>query len=148
MYLFITILIFLAAILLVLIVLVQNSKGGGLASGFSASNQVMGVRKTTDFLEKATWTLAAVISVLSIVTCGFKPQEVTGQESIIKNEVETASKVDPNVVTPNFGEQSQAAGATQSAGAASQATDQTAGAAQQTSAPASTGAASTPAATK
>jgi len=62
MYLAITILIFLAALLLILIVLVQNSKGGGLSSGFSATNQVMGVRKTTDFLEKATWTLACSAS--------------------------------------------------------------------------------------
>jgi preprotein translocase subunit SecG len=46
------------AILLILIVLVQNSKGGGLASGFGQGNQVMGVKKTADFLEKATWTLA------------------------------------------------------------------------------------------
>ena len=55
MYVFISILILIASILLILIVLIQNSKGGGLASGFSSSNQIMGVRKTTDFLEKATW---------------------------------------------------------------------------------------------
>jgi preprotein translocase subunit SecG len=61
MYLAITILIFIVAILLILIVLVQNSKGGGLASGFASSNQVMGVRKTTDFLEKATWTLVGIV---------------------------------------------------------------------------------------
>ena len=36
----------------------QNSKGGGLAAGFSSTNQIMGVRKTTDFLEKATWGLS------------------------------------------------------------------------------------------
>ena len=56
MYVFISILILIASILLILIVLIQNSKGGGLASGFSSSNQIMGVRKTTDFLEKATWS--------------------------------------------------------------------------------------------
>jgi preprotein translocase subunit SecG len=49
-----------------LIVLIQNSKGGGLAAGFSSSNQIMGVRKTTDFLEKATWTLAVFMVVLSV----------------------------------------------------------------------------------
>ena len=54
MYIFITVLIFLAAILLTLLVLVQNSKGGGLAAGFSSGNQVMGAPKTADFLEKAT----------------------------------------------------------------------------------------------
>lgn len=51
--------IIVCAVLLILIVLVQNSKGGGLASGFGQGNQVMGVKKTADFLEKATWTLAA-----------------------------------------------------------------------------------------
>ncbi len=53
MYVFLSILIFIASVFLILIVLVQNSKGGGLASGFSSSNQIMGVRKTTDFLEKS-----------------------------------------------------------------------------------------------
>jgi preprotein translocase subunit SecG len=46
---------------------VQNSKGGGLASNFASSNQVMGVRKTADFLEKATWTLAISLLVLSLL---------------------------------------------------------------------------------
>ena len=59
MSIFIGILILITCILLILIVLVQNSKGGGLASNFSSSGQVMGVRKTADFLEKSTWTLIA-----------------------------------------------------------------------------------------
>ncbi len=71
MYILATILIVLAAILMVLVVLVQNSKGGGLVSGFSSSNQIMGVRKTTDFLEKATWVLAITIVVLSVVATGY-----------------------------------------------------------------------------
>ncbi len=58
MYNFISILILIVCLLLVLIVLVQNSKGGGLASNFAETGQMMGVRKTADFLEKATWTLA------------------------------------------------------------------------------------------
>ena len=53
MYSLVSVLIIIACILLILVVLVQNSKGGGLASNFSASSQVMGVRKTADFLEKA-----------------------------------------------------------------------------------------------
>lgn len=65
-YVLISVLILITCILLVLIVLVQNAKGGGLASNFSASNQVMGVRKTTDFLEKATWTLAIVLLGLTL----------------------------------------------------------------------------------
>ncbi len=57
MYTLVAILTIIASILMILIVLVQNSKGGGLVSNFSSSNQIMGVRKTADFLEKATWTL-------------------------------------------------------------------------------------------
>ena len=57
MYLLFVILMVIAALLMCFIVLIQNSKGGGLASGFSSSNAIMGVRKTTDFLEKATWGL-------------------------------------------------------------------------------------------
>jgi preprotein translocase subunit SecG len=110
MYLLITILIFLAAVLLILIVLVQNSKGGGLASGFSSSNQVMGVRKTTDFLEKATWTLAGIVSFLCIISAGFVTTEDTdaSRQSIIKTEVQDAVKVDPNLTSPNFGNQQSA----------------------------------------
>ena len=67
MYIVFVILVVLASILMCLVVLIQNSKGGGLASGFASSNQIMGVRKTTDFLEKATWTLAAAMVVLSIL---------------------------------------------------------------------------------
>ncbi len=65
-YVLISVLILITCILLVLIVLVQNAKGGGLASNFSSSNQVMGVRKTTDFLEKTTWTLAIVLLALTL----------------------------------------------------------------------------------
>jgi len=64
----INILIIIASILLILIVLVQNSKGGGLASNFSSSNQILGVRKTTDFLEKATWTLAIALVCFCLIS--------------------------------------------------------------------------------
>lgn len=67
----ISILIIVVCVLLILVVLVQNSKGGGLASSFASSNQVMGVRKTADFLEKATWTLAASLLVLSVLSTSF-----------------------------------------------------------------------------
>ncbi len=66
MFYFILSLILLAAILLILVVLVQNSKGGGLASNFGPSNQILGARQTTDFLEKLTWGLALAVIVLSI----------------------------------------------------------------------------------
>jgi preprotein translocase subunit SecG len=66
LYVLLSVLILITCILLVLIVLVQNSKGGGLASNFASNNQIMGVRKTTDFLEKATWTLAIVLLFLTL----------------------------------------------------------------------------------
>ena len=89
MYLFITILILIASIFLILIVLVQNSKGGGLASGFSSTNQIMGVRKTTDFVEKATWTLAGTVVILSNVASAFLPSANTGSHG---SEIKDAKK--------------------------------------------------------
>ncbi|MFH1119922.1 MAG: preprotein translocase subunit SecG [Bacteroidota bacterium] len=65
-YILVSVLILITCVLLGLVVLVQNSKGGGLASNFSSSNQFMGVRKTADFLEKTTWTLAIVLLALSL----------------------------------------------------------------------------------
>jgi preprotein translocase subunit SecG len=67
MFVFLTILLLIVCALLILIVLVQNPKGGGLSSSFGQGNSVMGVRKTTDFLEKATWTLAIALLALSLL---------------------------------------------------------------------------------
>ena len=80
MYVLLTILIVIAAVLLTLLVIVQNSKGGGLAAGFSSGNQVMGAPKTADFLEKASWTLMAIIIVLSIVAVGFNKSNAASTE--------------------------------------------------------------------
>lgn len=86
----ISILIFLACCLLVLAVLIQNPKGGGLASGFQAGSQVMGVRRTADFLEKATWGLASAIIVLSIayttLSKGATPADGTSGETSTTKE--------------------------------------------------------------
>ncbi len=68
MYVLIVVLILIVAVLTVLVVLVQNSKGGGLASNFAGSNQYMGVRKTADFLEKATWGLAITMLFFVLVS--------------------------------------------------------------------------------
>ena len=104
MYIFLIALVILASLLMVLIVLVQNSKGGGLASGFSSNNQYMGVRKTTDFLEKTTWVLVAAMCGLSMMASAFIPREtVSGNESEISEQINNAVKVDPNLVAPNFG---------------------------------------------
>jgi preprotein translocase subunit SecG len=100
MYIFITVLIFIVCILLILIVLVQNSKGGGLASNFQSTGQVMGVRKTTDFLEKGTWVLAGALLFLSVVGTGFISREKDGEDqSRVQQQIETA--VDPTQV-PTF----------------------------------------------
>ena len=118
MYIAITILIFIVSIFLVLIVLAQNSKGGGLAANFSSTNQVMGVRKTTDFLEKATWTLAGIIVFLSITSAAFvkTDESSVAKQSIIKEEVENAVQVDPNInAAPNFQQEAAPQGQTESA---------------------------------
>ena len=94
MYIAFTIIIVILAILLVLLVLVQNSKGGGLASGFASGNQVLGAPKTTDVLEKASWTLAGLIVALSIFAAGFnKAQRATSaDESAIVEQVQHAAE--------------------------------------------------------
>ena len=69
MYSIFAILIILCSVLLVLIILIQNPKGGGLSSSFGGgANQMMGVKNTTDFLEKATWTLAISLIVLILAS--------------------------------------------------------------------------------
>lgn len=97
MYTFILVLIFIVCALLVLIVLVQNSKGGGLASNFSSSNQIMGVKKTTDFLEKATWFLAGSLLFLCLAAAmTIERSEVEGPKSQIEQQLKeskTATKV-------------------------------------------------------
>ena len=67
MYTAITILIVLTCVLLVLVVLVQNPKGGGISSGIIGSNQVMGVKKTSDFIERLTWGLAISLVFLCLI---------------------------------------------------------------------------------
>ena len=84
MYLLCVSLIVLVSVLMCLIVLIQNSKGGGLVSNLSSSNQILGVRKTTDFLEKSTWTLAVVLVLLCLVS----------SLSIPKNGIGTSTQVD------------------------------------------------------
>ncbi len=94
MYLFLIIIMLVAAILMCFIVLIQNSKGGGLASGFSSSNAIMGVRKTTDFLEKATWSLAAVLVVMSIATAYALPKHAVSHDAILE-QAQKEEKTNP-----------------------------------------------------
>jgi len=90
MYIFISILILIVCILLGLIVLVQNPKGGGLAANFGSANQFMGARQTADFLEKASWTLAVVLLVLSLTATMIIPRgNKTGnnQDTELQNKI-------------------------------------------------------------
>jgi preprotein translocase subunit SecG len=62
-----SILIIIVCVLLILVVLVQNSKGGGIQSQFGAATQIMGVKRGTEFIEKATWGLAIALIALSVL---------------------------------------------------------------------------------
>jgi preprotein translocase subunit SecG len=66
MFILLTIVAIIVCVLLGAIVLIQNPKGGGLASNFSSSSQLMGVQRTGDFLEKGTWILAIVLMFISL----------------------------------------------------------------------------------
>ncbi|MDE7152865.1 MAG: preprotein translocase subunit SecG [Muribaculaceae bacterium] len=89
LYTIIIVLTVIVAILLVGVVLVQKSKGGGLASNFAGSNQVLGVRRTNDFIAKATWVLAGIVAVLSIasVFCSPNANVATGSRMKTQNTV-------------------------------------------------------------
>jgi preprotein translocase subunit SecG len=102
MYLLLLILIVITGVLLSFIVLIQNSKGGGLASGFSSSNQIMGVRKTTDFLEKATWGLAAFMVVVSISIAYVLPRNSAQESSVISEQAKQEEATNPLINTSGF----------------------------------------------
>ena len=95
MYLFLVILMVVAAILMCFIVLIQNSKGGGLASGFSSSNEILGVRKTTDVLEKLTWGLAVFMVIASIATAYVMPSASQHDGSVIMEQAQQEEKTNP-----------------------------------------------------
>lgn len=101
-YTVITILILIVSVLLIGVVLIQNSKGGGLASSFSAQNQIMGVKKTTDFVEKATWVLISVVVFLSVVSFAFKDE---GKENA-GEEIEVID-LPPTAAPQDFGTQAE-----------------------------------------
>lgn len=110
-----SILIIIACILLVLAVLVQNPKGGGVNSALSNSTQMMGVRKTADFLEKSTWVLISVIVVLSLLVSTLDKPTITEKESEIKEQIENEPLQDvpqlpTNVPSPESSENSKPEG--------------------------------------
>ena len=90
MYIFLSILIVAACLLLIGAVLIQKSKGGGLASDYSQGNQFLGYRKTTDFIEKATWSLAVFICIVSILA-SFTMRPNTNVSGMGNVQVETTA---------------------------------------------------------
>jgi len=99
MYYVISAIIILISVVLIMIVLVQNSKGGGLSAGFSSAGQMTGVRKTADFLEKATWTMAGALIVLSVISSFVIPR---ANEEVKKSKLE--EQVNNSVEAPMPGQ--------------------------------------------
>lgn len=94
---FIIILIMVAAILLVGVVLIQNPKGG-IAANFVAPSQIMGVKRSTDVIEKATWGFALVLIVLSLASNFFRPTSSgsdNSNDSRIKDAIENTTVTTP-----------------------------------------------------
>ena len=96
-------LILVASVILILAILVQNPKSG-MAANFGASNQVMGVRQTANFLEKTTWYVAIAIVVLSLLSTvamsSYKKVSASQSDSVIEQLMETTEEapVMPNQV--------------------------------------------------
>ncbi len=98
MYALVIGLIVLFCILLVLIILAQNSKGGGLSSQFggSAASNIIGVKKTGDLLEKLTWGFVVAIMVLSLTTSFMTPGSQGPTDDILQRAGENAPVTAPN----------------------------------------------------
>ena len=99
------VLVIIASVILGLIVLIQNPKGGGLSSSFGGfGNQLMGVKQTTDVLEKGTWLFAAIVGLLCLLSPAFIPN-TTGTGSSANKDMRDKlnyekSKTTPQPVTP------------------------------------------------
>lgn len=88
------------ALLLMLIILIQNPKGGGLASNFSQGNQIFGVEKTTDVVEKLTWGGAALIVIISLVASSYNTKKTSRSNQQGKPQTEQTKEELPEVKTP------------------------------------------------
>lgn len=99
-YIFLSVLILICCVLLGLIVLIQNPKGGGLSSVFGGTgNQIMGVRKTGDFLERASWTLAIVMVVLCLVSAFIIPRNQSENNQGRQTELSVDEEMVPQLPT-------------------------------------------------
>jgi len=117
-YTLFVVLIVLASLLMIFIVLIQESKGGGLASNFSSTNSIMGVRKTTDIVEKITWGLAVAMVVIS-VACAYVAPQAAGDSSVMEGatQEQTALPAMPGASKDAAGAQKAAPASNQAAGA-------------------------------
>lgn len=98
MYTAITVLIILTCVLLILVVLVQNPKGGGISSGIIGSNQVMGVKKTTDFIEKLTWGLMfSLITLCLLAGMALPNKDSAGVSTKMQEQIDNAPAAKPNL---------------------------------------------------
>lgn len=93
-----SILTIIVCVLLVLVILVQNSKGGGIQSQFGAATQIMGVKKGTEFIEKATWGLAIALILLSVLMAPKSNMAATTDDdgsSVAKRKAQSAVTAAP-----------------------------------------------------
>ncbi|MDR0385958.1 MAG: preprotein translocase subunit SecG [Prevotellaceae bacterium] len=75
-YMFFAALLIIVGLLMIFAVLIQNSKGGGLAANFASGNQTFGVRQTADFIEKFTWYLVVALFVFCFLSSASIPSNV------------------------------------------------------------------------
>ena len=95
------VLITIVCFLLVVVIMVQNPKGGGLSSSLGGSTQIGGVQKTTDFLDKSTWTLGGILILLILLSSlSFDGSLGTDSKIIDKTEAVTPKAATPAPMTP------------------------------------------------
>ncbi len=95
------ILVFLSSVILGLIILIQNPKGGGLSASFGGfGNQIMGVKQTTDVLEKGTWLFATIVAVLCITSSLFIPKSSTSDRDDLLNQAPASSPTNRGNTVP------------------------------------------------
>ena len=93
------ILVVLVAVVLGFIVLIQNPKGGGVSGALGGfSNQLIGVKQSTDVMEKGTWIFAAVVAILCIISPAFIPKD--GTSSSKNDDLLKGATTKPQTVTP------------------------------------------------
>jgi preprotein translocase subunit SecG len=92
MTLILFILIAIVCIILGLIILIQNPKGGGLSGTLAGfNNQFMGVKQTTDVLEKGTWIFGSALAILCIISVLFISNASTGNENKVLQDINTST---------------------------------------------------------